>query len=125
METIVSLLTALRAIGEPTRLRLLALCARGELTVSELVRIMGQSQSRVSRHLKLLTEAGLLERIREGSWVFHRLVHGGDDARLAHRLNVVLPSGDETLTRDLERLSLVQRDRDRLVADYFSRNAES
>lgn len=67
----------------------------------------------------------MLERIREGSWVFHRLVQGGDGARLAHRLNDMLPSGDETLTRDLERLSLVQRDRDRLAADYFSRNAES
>ena len=125
METIESLLTALRAIGEPTRLRLLVLCARGELTVSELVGILGQSQPRVSRHLKLLTEAGLLERIREGSWVFHRLVQGGDGARLARRLNDMLPEGDETLIRDMERLSLVQRDRDRAAADYFSRNAES
>jgi len=125
METIESLLTALRAIGEPTRLRLLALCAHGELTVSELVGILGQSQPRVSRHLKLLTEAGLLERIREGSWVFHRLVQGGDGAQLARRLNDMLPKGDETLIRDMERLSLVQRDRDRAAAEYFSRNAES
>src|ERR671939_563450 len=69
-------LAALRAIAEPSRLRLLILCARGELTVSELAQILGQSQPRVSRHLKLLCEAGLLDRAREGSWVFYRLASG-------------------------------------------------
>jgi len=64
------LLAALRAAAESTRLRLLVLCARGELTVSELAQILGQSQPRVSRHLKLLCDAGLLDRFREGSWVF-------------------------------------------------------
>ena len=59
------LLAGLRAAAEPTRLRLLALCAQGELTVSELTDILGQSQPRVSRHLKLLCEAGLLDRFRE------------------------------------------------------------
>jgi ArsR family transcriptional regulator len=68
---------ALRAAAEPTRLRILALCARGELTVSELVHILGQSQPRVSRHLRLLVDGGLMERFREGSWVFHRVVHEG------------------------------------------------
>lgn len=125
MESIDTLLGALRAVAEPTRLRLLALCAHGELTVSELVGILGQSQPRVSRHLKLLTEAGLLERIREGSWVFHRQVQGGEGARLAHHLNEMLPDQDETLTRDMQRLSLVKRDRERVAADYFRRNAES
>ena len=71
------LLAALRAVAETTRLRLLVLCARGELTVSELAQILGQSQPRVSRHLKLLCEAGLLDRFREGSWVFYRLSSGG------------------------------------------------
>src|SRR5919112_5918918 len=70
------LLGALRAAAEPTRLRLLALCARGELTVTELAQILGQSQPRVSRHLKLLCDAGLLDRTREGSWVFYRLGSG-------------------------------------------------
>lgn len=125
MESIEPLLSALRAVAEPTRLRLLALCGHGELTVSELVEILGQSQPRVSRHLKLLTEAGLLERIREGSWVFHRQVQGGPGARLAHHLNEMLPSHDETLKRDLERLSLVKAERQRAAADYFRRNAES
>ena len=64
------LLLALKAVAEPTRLRLLVLCAHMDLTVSQLVQIMGQSQPRVSRHLKLLSEAGLLERLREGGWVY-------------------------------------------------------
>ena len=63
-------LSALEAAGEGTRLRLLALVAEAELTVSELVTILGQSQPRVSRHLKLLVEAGLVERHREGAWAF-------------------------------------------------------
>src|SRR5438552_18847559 len=67
------LLAALRAVAEQTRLRLVVLCARGELTVSELTQILAQSQTRVSRHLILLCEAGLLARFREGSWVFYRL----------------------------------------------------
>src|ERR1700751_1149532 len=67
------LLAALRAVAEATRLRLLVLCSKGELTVSELAQILGQSQPRVSRHLKLLCDAGLLDRFREGSWVFYRV----------------------------------------------------
>lgn len=125
MESIDSLLSALRAVAEPTRLRLLALCAHGDLTVSELVGILGQSQPRVSRHLKLLTEAGLLERIREGSWVFHRLVQSGGGARLAAHLNELLPLDDDILSRDLERLAMVKCERDLAAADYFKRNAES
>ena len=63
----------MRAAGEPTRLRMLALLAREELAVMELGRILDQSQPRVSRHLKLLTEAGLVERFPDGAWVFYRL----------------------------------------------------
>ena len=80
------LLAALRAVGEPTRLRLVMLCARGELTVSELTQILGQSQPRVSRHLKLLCEAGLLDRFREGSWVFYRLSQSNPLGALARHL---------------------------------------
>ncbi len=65
-----SALAALEAAGEGTRLRLLVLLAEAELTVSELVTILGQSQPRVSRHLKLLVEGGLVERHREGAWAF-------------------------------------------------------
>jgi ArsR family transcriptional regulator len=77
------LLEALRAVAEPSRLRLLALCAEGEFTVSELVQIIGQSQPRVSRHLKQLSDAGLLERLPEGSWVFYRLARESAGGRLA------------------------------------------
>src|ERR1700749_2023372 len=80
------ILAGLRAIPEPSRLRLLILCARGELTVSELAQILGQSQPRVSRHLKLLCEAGLLDRFREGSWVFYRVSAGNAASALAGHL---------------------------------------
>lgn len=66
-------IAALNAAGEETRLRLLVLLAQCELTVSEVVTILGQSQPRVSRHLKLLVDAGLVERRREGAWAFFRL----------------------------------------------------
>ena len=74
------LLTLLRAAAEDTRLRILALAAREDLTVSDYVHVLGQSQPRVSRHLKLLVEAGLLERFREAQFTRFRLTTGGDDA---------------------------------------------
>src|SRR5665213_2167715 len=63
----------LRAAGEPSRLRIVALLAREELAVMELCQIMDQSQPRVSRHLRLLTASGLVERFPDGGWVFYRL----------------------------------------------------
>src|SRR5215471_11219581 len=98
------LLAALRAVAEPTRLRLLVLCARGELTVSELAQILGQSQPRVSRHLKLLCEAGLLDRFREGSWVFYRVSTGSAASELARHLVAVCGERDATIALDLQRL---------------------
>src|SRR4029078_56906 len=76
-------LAALRAAGEATRLRILALLAQGELHVKELTQILRQSQPRISRHLKLMAEAGLVGRFREGSWVFFRLADTGSGAALA------------------------------------------
>lgn len=67
-----AVLTSLRAAGEPTRLRLLLLCASQERSVGELARVLEQSEPRVSRHLKTLCEAGLLERVRRGQWVCYR-----------------------------------------------------
>src|SRR4030088_3739062 len=98
------LLTALRAVAEPTRLRLVVLCARGELTVSELTQILGQSQPRVSRHLKLLCEAGILDRLREGSWVFYRLSAGGAASALVQHLVAACGEVDRTIALDLQRL---------------------
>ena len=75
-------LAALRAAAEETRLRILALLAEGELSVSDLTDILGQSQPRISRHLKLLVEAGLVERHREGAWAFFRLADRGAGTRI-------------------------------------------
>ncbi|WP_419799051.1 MAG: ArsR/SmtB family transcription factor [Terasakiella sp.] len=117
------ILNALKALGEPTRMRVIALCAQGDLTVSELVHILGQSQPRVSRHLKLLCEAGLLQRLREGSWVFHRLATESDDTPFVKKLVDLIPQEDEILLRDRERLQEVKRERAEKASQYFSRNA--
>ena len=117
------LLAALRAVAETTRLRLLVLCARGELTVSELAQILGQSQPRVSRHLKLLCEAGLLDRFREGSWVFYRLSSGGAASATARHLVAACGESDETIALDLQRLAAIKRQRAEAAAAYFRDNA--
>src|ERR1700681_1540535 len=98
------LLTMLRAAGDPSRLRILLLLREAELTVSELTQILGQSQPRVSRHLKLLCDAGLLDRFREGAWAFYRLAQRGPEARIATTLVDMVAGGDPVLALDLERL---------------------
>lgn len=117
-------MNGLRAAGEPTRLRLLSLCAHGELTVTEMTQILGQSQPRVSRHLKLLCESGLLERFREGTSAFYRLAERGENAHLARTLVDLIPETDTMLGRDLERLEAVKRARAETAAAYFRANAE-
>jgi ubiquinone/menaquinone biosynthesis C-methylase UbiE len=117
------LLTALRAVAEPTRLRLVLLCARGELTVTELTQILGQSQPRVSRHLKLLCEAALLDRFREGSWVFYRLSQAGPAATLARQLVSACGEDDPIVTLDLQRLAAIKGQRAEAAATYFRQNA--
>jgi len=118
-----SLLGALRAVAEPTRFRLLALCAEGEFTVSELVAVLGQSQPRVSRHLKLLVEAELLERFREGSWVFHRLTRDGRAGEVARKLVAMMPGEDTVIALDRQRLARVKNARAEKAATYFSKVA--
>jgi ubiquinone/menaquinone biosynthesis C-methylase UbiE len=117
------LLAALRAVAEPTRLRLLILCSRGELTVSELGQILGQSQPRVSRHLKLMCEAGLLDRFREGSWVFYRISGGSTASPLARHLVAACGDRDPAIALDLQRLAAIKRQRAERAATYFSENA--
>ncbi|MBM3573751.1 MAG: metalloregulator ArsR/SmtB family transcription factor, partial [Alphaproteobacteria bacterium] len=109
----------------PTRIRLLALCAEAELTVTDLTQILGQSQPRVSRHLKLLCDAGLLDRVREGSWVFYRLARGRPGAGLAERLAGLVPGDDALVQLDRERLDQIRRQRASAAAAYFDRNAEN
>src|SRR5258707_9584479 len=118
------LLSALRAAAESTRLRLLVLCARGELTVSELAQILGQSQPRVSRHLKLLCDAGLLERFKEGAWVFYRAADRGDAGVLARTLaSLTSESEAAQLADDRRRLAEVRASRAQEAAAYFKANA--
>lgn len=119
-----TLLTGLRAAAEPTRLRLLHLLAPGELTVSELTQILGQSQPRVSRHLKLMCEAGLLDRFPEGAWVFYRLAAKGRGAVVARRLLELLPEDDQILALDRRRLDSVRAIRADKAQAYFRENAE-
>ncbi len=118
-----TLLTALKAAAEPTRLRLLALCAHADLTVSDLTQILGQSQPRISRHLKLLSEAGLLDRMREGNWVYYRLARRGVGAELGRTLVDALPQDDAQINLDLERLDAIKRARAAKAEAYFRRNA--
>src|SRR3981189_1118198 len=94
----------LKAAGEATRLRILALLGEAELTVSDLTAILRQSQPRISRPLRLLAEAGLVERFREGSWAFFRLAERGGAATLARELVSRLDPDDATPGRDRERL---------------------
>lgn len=117
------LLAALEAAGEPTRLRLLALLAEAELTVSEIVTILGQSQPRVSRHLKLLVEAGLVDRHREGAWAFFRLAEQAPLAGLARATLAALDAADATLAADRARLNEVRAARADAAARYFATHA--
>jgi DNA-binding transcriptional ArsR family regulator len=106
-----SLSAGLKAAGETTRLRILALLSEAELTVSDLTDILRQSQPRISRHLRLLSEAGLIDRFREGSWAFFRLGERGGAAELARELIARLDPADPMLARDRERLTAVRAQR--------------
>ena len=124
LDTIDSLLVGLRAAADASRMRLLAICAQGEWTVTELTQVLGQSQPRVSRHLKLLADAGLLERFREGSWVFYRRARTGTGARLARSLCRMLPTDDPELALDRQRLAAVRAARQEQAAQYFAAQAD-
>lgn len=113
-----------RAVGEETRLRIVLLLGRGELTVSELTQILGQSQPRVSRHVKILAEADIVERYPEGAWVFYRLNEKtAEAAGLDQTLEALCRSADLVIARDMERLEQVRRSRAELAASYFQASA--
>jgi len=117
------LTATLKAAGEPTRLRILTLLAEAELTVSDLTEILRQSQPRLSRHLRLLTEAGLVDRFREGSWAFFRLGERGGTADFARALIGRLKTDDIIVGRDRERLAAVRTSRAAAAQNYFRRHA--
>jgi ArsR family transcriptional regulator len=120
-------LNIFRAIGEETRLRIMVLLIRGELTVSEITAILGQSQPRVSRHLKILADAGLAERHREGAWMFYRAAtaRAGDPSCKAviDAAAAIAASGDRLLARDCERFEQTRQTRAGQAAAYFESNA--
>jgi ArsR family transcriptional regulator len=120
-----NLVDVLKTAGEPTRFRLLALLAAGDLTVTDLTEILGQSQPRISRHLKLLTEENLIDRYQEGAWAYFRLKHEGREAALVRTLLAASSEDDPVLLRDGERLSTVKRLRSERAQAYFSRNASA
>src|SRR5271154_6028455 len=112
------LLASLRAAAEPTRLRLLALAARGAFCVMEFTEILGQSQPRLSRHLKLLCDCGLLDRVREGANVWFALPPG-DDGALARELVARLPANDAILESDRRQAARVLAERARVASESF------
>ncbi|NKB52892.1 MAG: metalloregulator ArsR/SmtB family transcription factor [Rhizobiaceae bacterium] len=114
----------MRAAGEPTRLRLLALLDKLDLTVSDLIAILDQSQPRISRHLKLLVEAGLAERFQEGAWAYFRTVDNGPVRRFLDGVLKPISSDDAVVVEDEEKLADIRALRAQRAADYFAANAE-
>ncbi len=113
----------LKAAAEPTRLRILRLLLNGEFNVKDLTQLLGQSQPRVSRHIKLLVEAGLIERYQEGSWVF---VRGPADARVRKFINsalAMIAADDPQIARDSERAGQIRASRAAVAQAYFDENA--
>lgn len=117
------LLAALEAAGEATRLRILALLADGELTVTELMTILGQSQPRVSRHLKLLVEAGLVDRHREGAWAFFRLAETPIALSVRDGVIRLADHNDAVIAGDKRRLAAVRSERKAQAEAYFAAHA--
>lgn len=114
----------LKAAADSTRLRLMRLCLESDLTVTELTKILGHSQPRVSRHLKVLVDTGLLERHPEGAWVFYRLPDVGSASILARSLVARLPASDPLLAQDLDKLADIKARRREVATAYFSSVAE-
>ncbi len=121
--TLADWVAALKAAGEPTRLRILVLLAAGELNVKDLTLILGQSQPRLSRHLKLLVEAGLVARIREGSWVYFQIGDHTAVQRLTGQLLGAIDASDPTVSRDRERALALKREREAAAQDFFRQHA--
>ena len=115
-----------RALADPTRLRIVHLLRAMELAVGEIAQVAGQSQPRVSRHVRILAEAGLVERRKEGNWVFLRLARTAGVAPFLALLDQLRPSPSERLWQeaDLARLAAVRADRARAAESYFAEHAE-
>jgi ubiquinone/menaquinone biosynthesis C-methylase UbiE len=119
-----SLVDTLKAVAESSRLRILNLLKRGDLTVTDITAVLGQSQPRVSRHLKLLHDAGLIARYQEGSWAFFRIDDSSTAGLLGSELVDRLDMQNVFMRRDLERLGQVKQDRQARAIEYFTKNAQ-
>lgn len=110
-----------RALADPTRLRILMLVRRMELSIGELAQVLRQSQPRVSRHVKILADAGLLDRHKEGAWVFLRAGRsaGAEPAFAALDSWAIEPAGG-----DVERLAAVRAERASAAEQYFAAHAD-
>lgn len=115
-------LTIFRALADATRLRILALLRSMELSVGELAQVLGQSQPRVSRHVKILCDAGLAERRKEGSWVFVALGRPAVVAPVAAALDA-WDAPDHWMVADAARLAAVRADRAASAAAWFEAHA--
>lgn len=111
------LIARFKALADPARLRMVALCAQGECSVSELTEVLGHSQPRVSQHLKQLCAAGLLERFRDGHFVYYRVATRGDGAALRRRLLSLIPDGDPVFRRDSDKIRALRGARTVTAAD--------
>ncbi len=116
---------ALKGLADPTRLRLLSLLRHGELTVGEICRVVGQSQPRVSRHLRLLSEAGFLDRFREQQCVYYRTPATGARSGWVRELLASVDSRDPALQRDQVRMAVVVSDRGRTAAGQLGQSSPS
>lgn len=125
MPNLNSLVNTLKASGEISRLRLLALLAGGELSVKDVTEILGQSQPRVSRHLKLLSDAGLITRHAEGAWAYFSITQDGLAGELARHIVAQLDEDDPQITEDRVRLEKVRHMQRTHAAAYFSEVASS
>lgn len=119
-----ALVAALKAAAEPTRLRMLVLLGAGELNVTDFTRILGQSQPRISRHLKLLVEAGLVERFQEGSWAYFRLSESAAGGRVVRRVIAAVDVADPQVGRDRQRREALVQERVAGAQAFFEAYAE-
>jgi SAM-dependent methyltransferase len=118
------LVSTLRAVAEPTRLRLVALLQHEELSVTEISRVIGQSQPRTSRHLRLLVDAGILERAPEGAYAYYRLAEESAEAELAQAVAALAPPTDATIAADLDALARARQARTQAASALRSAHAE-
>lgn len=116
-----ALLVILRALADPSRVRILLLVRRMELSVGEIAAVLGQSQPRVSRHIRILADAGLVNRAKEGAWVFVRL---GDAARAGPVLAMFDTLASDAGVADQERLAAVRAERAAAADAWFAAHAE-